>query len=442
MTAWASGYPVRVDRGRRCISPRFLPSPKESGSLDRDLLNSRLPNKHSRTSAYADLQKLVYEAARLKDETVDLQRELSFYIEPSDAPVCAFERQLQSLESRWSQREFEVTEIGRHMWSSPQPRPTFLEVDIHRNRAPAFDLVATSLLVSNAQRTFFTAQEVAAQNRELRELIKWQTEQLRCMQARIKLHSHIQHKEFEQQTIRSLKEGEFPLRLIDACPTREEEQIVKQKFLSRELKRLIARRLELTEMRRTERLMAKVVRLRESSAIKIQSVVRGFLVRRSSPPLTKRDVVTVSEASIEDGLPKELEIEGPRVPDEAGEGKIDPKAPDAVAVQEMPGEAGEGKVEPKAPEAVVVQEVPGEAGEGKAPEAVPVEEVSDKTGDEQVEQKKATEETSVSEVKADEAGEVKGETEKTTEEIALEAIVPADATAPEVLVDIADAGSD
>lgn len=257
---------------------------REMGSFDPFAFRDQLPGKPVKPTAYGEIAKYSMQAESLKQENELMRLELLQLVDqPTTNPYVRMKKSIVEFGARLNRREREVDDIKRHMSSSKNKNdPTFVEVDVHRDRQASFDLVATSLLVSNEQRTFFKAADLRRQNEELMALIDHQQEALKMVRARLQLYSQVQQSNSIRLRLESLRRGEKPAALAEAAPDQIKEQKMKIRMLSSELRNLVEQRKALSEARtcRREKTGKAVVKKeKQNAAILIQRIVRGFLVR-------------------------------------------------------------------------------------------------------------------------------------------------------------------
>jgi hypothetical protein len=253
---------------------------RDLGSLDPFAFRCQFPGYSKRTTAYDEISKLSMRAESLKQENEILKLELLELVTAHDDPFSKLKKSIIEFGIRLNHREREVGEVSRHISvSSNTVAPTFVEVDVHRDRHASFDLVATSLLVSNQQRNFFKAADLRRQNEELLALIENQEEGLKMIRSRLHLYSQCQQQNSIRLKLESLRRGENPSLVADVAPDQIFEQRMKIKMLSKELAELVAQRKQLSETRSGKRSKPKPIDYRQM-AVKIQAAWRGFLARK------------------------------------------------------------------------------------------------------------------------------------------------------------------
>jgi hypothetical protein len=252
---------------------------EETGSLDKSVLDSKLPNKRESSWAYMDLNELAAKAENLKKENSRLKEDLAVLIGTKASPAIDLQARLDEFEKKLNQREKELESISKHFDQMGDPAPTFIEVGTRLDGRPAFDILAASLLVSNQQRVFFKGTEIETQNKQLKSLVVSQKEQIDALRLRLHLHQHIQHKGIGEVTVSTLKRHATPFQLVNCTVTAEREQGVRCKHLVKELQVLIKERKDLTWKARRPLRVVRARRLRSCAAVKIQRVFRGFSVR-------------------------------------------------------------------------------------------------------------------------------------------------------------------
>lgn len=266
---------VTLPRGQL---PPIIDHTKDTGSLDDALLKSKLPNKLNASSAYSDIANLAARAEALKHENDRLNQELQELLGSGTSQGFILERLISNLEARLNSRDKELATIVQKYPKTKTANPTFLDVEIHRDRTN-FDAVASSLLVSNGQRSFFKSNDLYVQNIELEQLIQTQEEELRSLQSRLNLYISAQHRELPKLTLDSLSRNASPMKLIDATVSRATEQNLKKKLLQRQLHELVEERQKLTNKRKRRTFSMRVLKKQIESALIIQRIVRGFLAR-------------------------------------------------------------------------------------------------------------------------------------------------------------------
>lgn len=261
------------------ISNIFNDSINRTGTLGSFTLTQNLPKKNNR-NIYLEISKLSTEYEKLKNENEILQQELYDSIMESRNPYCQMKKTLLEFSAKLTEREKEVEHIKKFLEQSKTTDPTFVEVSLNQDREASFDLVATSLLVSNEQRNFFKTDEIKRQNEELNHLIQMQKEKLQSINSRLQFYSRYQVTRSPRFTIDSLRRGEKPTDLTDSAPDQLLEQRMKIRLLSKELKSLVEKRVELKNSQKSQSLKARIAKRKHQAALKIQKVFRGFLTRR------------------------------------------------------------------------------------------------------------------------------------------------------------------
>jgi hypothetical protein len=332
---------------------------RDLGSLDAFACRGQMPARSSRAAAYDEIAKLSMQAESLKQENELLKLELLELVtgDPDD-PYCGLKKSIIEFGIRLSHREREVEDVGKHLMSVA-PSPTFVEVDVHRDRHASFDLVATSLLVSNDQRPFFNAADLRRQNEELLALIEHQEEGLQMIASRLQLYAQCQRKHSIRLRLDALRRGERPSVLVDTAPDQIREQRMKIRLLQRELRGLVEQRREISGLRR--RAGRRVERKRRNeAALKIQRVWRGWRARRKFAGESAHPVV--------EPPPRELETEAETEPEVAPE-EVEATPPEPEADAEPEAEVG-AEAEPESAVETGTEEadVPVvEAGQSEAP---------------------------------------------------------------------------
>jgi hypothetical protein len=253
---------------------------RDLGSLDPFAFRGQFPGSSKRTTAYEEISRLSMRAESLKQENEIMKLELFELVTTHNDPFSRLKKSLIEFAIRLTHREREVDEVRRHLSASTNTvAPTFVEVDVHRYRHASFDLVATSLLVSNEQRHFFRAADLRRQNEELLALIENQEEGLKMIRSRLQLYAQCQQQNSIRLKLESLRRGESPSIVADIAPDQIFEQRMKIKMLSRDLAELVAQRKQLSQTRAAKHSKPKQTDCRQM-AIKIQAVWRGFVARK------------------------------------------------------------------------------------------------------------------------------------------------------------------
>jgi hypothetical protein len=139
--------------------------------------------------------------------------------------------------------------------------------------------VTVSLLVSNSERAFFGKADVVQQNEELQRLITQQSLALKLLRGRLALFTKHQRSTAGESVRGYLSDGDIPRPMGGAAPTRARELKVKAKVLSAELASLVGVRRGLVQERIKAKMKLRRHRLKIKLSVKIQKVMRGFLVR-------------------------------------------------------------------------------------------------------------------------------------------------------------------
>jgi hypothetical protein len=216
------------------------------GSLDPLAFRRQFPEYTRRSNPYDEISKLSMRAESLKQENEILKLELLDLVTANEAdPYFRLKKHIIEFGIQLTRREKEVDEVIKHVnESSLTASPTFVEVSVHRRRHASFDLVATSLLVSNEQRHFFTAPDLRHQNEELFALIEHQEEGLRKLRSQLNVFSAYHHSNSIRAKMEALRNGETPALVAPISPADVLEQRVRIKLLRAELADLVAQRLE------------------------------------------------------------------------------------------------------------------------------------------------------------------------------------------------------
>lgn len=257
---------------------------RDLGSFDPFAFRKQFSKGYQYT-AYKEIANLSSSIESLQKENEMMRSELYDLVTTQDSPYFQMKRSILEFEARITEREKEAASVKKYYnGSSVSSTPTFVEVDIHKDKQASFDLVATSLLVCNEQRNFFKANDLRRQNEELLALIEHQQEALKMAQSRLHLYWQCQHQHSTQLMLDSLRRGISPPEIADAAPNQKTEQKMKIRILSDELKRLVAQRKELAESGAFQnRIKIQAKQTRNEKAVKIQKIVRGFLARLHSP---------------------------------------------------------------------------------------------------------------------------------------------------------------
>lgn len=256
---------------------------RDLGSFDPFAFRKQF-SKGQQYTAYKEIASLSTSIESLQKENNMMRSELFDLVTTQDSPFFQMKRSILEFEARLTEREKEAAAFKKYYnGSSVSSTPTFVEVDVHKDKQASFDLVATSLLVCNEQRNFFKANDLRRQNEELLALIEHQQEALKMAQSRLQLYWQCQHQNGTQLMLDSLKRKIPPPELADAAPNQLAEQKMKIKILSNELRRLVKQRKELVENGAFPNRIKNFAKQRNEMAIKIQKIVRGFLTRLHSP---------------------------------------------------------------------------------------------------------------------------------------------------------------
>ena len=89
-------------------------------------------------------------------------------------------------------RDKELNEISKCLTINPNFINLKNQTRKQNEKASAFDMFKSSLLISNDQKKFFKAPELERQNQELREIIQRQEEQIRIVKARQSIYPQLQ----------------------------------------------------------------------------------------------------------------------------------------------------------------------------------------------------------------------------------------------------------
>ena len=250
------------------------------GSLDLLEMNRKLPNKMFQSSAYRDINHLASLADKLKQENKELVRSLTAEND-DDNDAIRLEHRIFNFIAKLKQRDKELAAISKCVRpNNLKANKNFVEVEVQKYKNSNFDMITTSLMVSNEQRQFFQASQIQRQNNELREMIRSQEEELNIIRARQNMYSQIQLDNSASFKVTQILNGEQPTLLVNAAPEQADEQDITIDVLKSELEKLICQRRALTEEHLNKKFYIRQMRNEESAAVLIQSVVRGFLVRK------------------------------------------------------------------------------------------------------------------------------------------------------------------
>jgi hypothetical protein len=210
--------------------------------------------------------------SKILDEKIKAPKLTAFY---------QFEKWIMEFRERLQNREFELSAFTSHIDSfRREANPTFVEVDASRVKRPHFDTLTVTLLVSNSQRTSFSSRDLEGQKKELVQLIDQQTTGLDLVKARLALFTQFQ-REHLAETVRACLDAHIvPKALAGNAPTRALELKTKRKMMIATLAQLVGERRELVAARVEKRMKLRRHRLRMRMAIRLQAVMRGFMVRR------------------------------------------------------------------------------------------------------------------------------------------------------------------
>jgi hypothetical protein len=221
------------------------------GSLDPFAFRAQFPGVPRRSFSYTEIAQLSMRADSLKQENEIMKLELLDLITTdAENPFYRIKKSIIEFGGLVTKREKEINEVRKYLTPDPKTTsPTFVEVNVHRARHASFDLVATSLLVSNEQRHFFAGPDLRRQNEELAALIEHQEHGLKLIRSRLDLYRNCQRGNSIRIKLDALKKGENPPVLSHVAPGQVEEQRMKIQVLREELKALVQQRQQLTEGR-------------------------------------------------------------------------------------------------------------------------------------------------------------------------------------------------
>lgn len=264
------------------VSPIVNYRSTETGSLDVSVLNKFLPNKMEQSSAYIDVKQLAAEAEALKKEHDRLVRELQDLLKSdTESSTKSFTKQVLDFGNTMKQRDNEVNEFAKYILEPSRSKlPTFVQVEVNKEKTNSLDVVTSSLLVSNEQRQFFKAAYLKEQNSELNELLTNQDETMRLLKRRIQLYQNVQNKNTGTQRIKTLKNGQLPRVLIQSVPEHHQELDLKFKILHSQLNDLVKQRKALKNKQNRDKIRVHRNIMINKAATSIQKVYRGYVVRK------------------------------------------------------------------------------------------------------------------------------------------------------------------
>ena len=251
------------------------------GTMNPMALRKPIFGKKVMSKSFDELSSLTSQLEALKAEYQELQGHLNSMVNSETrTPFCQFKKWEMEFDQRLTQRDSELAAFSKYMGAFRRDaEPTFVEVDAAKVKRPRFDSITVSLLVSNRERTFFSNDDLAEQNKELHSLIEQQAEALKLVKARLKLFTKYQRANAATAAIAALKKGETPIALAGAAPTKALELRTKRKMLSAELATLVEMRRKIIAEKWERRLKIRRHKMKIRMAMTIQRVVRGFLVR-------------------------------------------------------------------------------------------------------------------------------------------------------------------
>ena len=251
------------------------------GTMNPMALRKPIFGKKVMSKSFDELSSLTSQLEALKAEYQELQGHLNSMVNSETrTPFCQFKKWEMEFDQRLTQRDSELAAFSKYMGAFRRDaEPTFVEVDAAKVKRPRFDSITVSLLVSNRERTFFSNDDLAEQNKELHSLIEQQAEALKLVKARLKLFTKYQRANAATAAIAALKKGETPIALAGAAPTKALELRTKRKMLSAELATLVEMRRKIIAEKWERRLKIRRHKMKIRMAMTIQRIVRGFLVR-------------------------------------------------------------------------------------------------------------------------------------------------------------------
>jgi hypothetical protein len=198
------------------------------------------------------------------------------------ADLTVYERFLKSqmiLSERLTKREAELEDLAAYFDSfRTSADPTFVEISAARRTR--YDALAATLLVSNRQRAFFSKADLISLNSELAALMARQREDLQHLAWRLKVFENFDTQVYIPHAIQSLRKGDRPTHAGTPTLTKLEELLAIKKELQEELSKLVVRRKDLLKPEQTRKLKRRHDILVNAKATRIQSVWRGYLVRK------------------------------------------------------------------------------------------------------------------------------------------------------------------
>ena len=259
------------------------PSRALLGTMNPNALTLPILQNTNKNSSFAEIAELSLKAEELKKENVELQEELDALINRQNADsFCQFKKWHLDFHKKLAKRDRELQEFSKHLTSfRTETNNTFVEIQSKtKPKSTQFDSIAYSLLVSNQQMSFFSTADILKQNEDLKVLIENQEETIKVLQGRLSAYAQTYNQNTAKQITATLKAGKIPTPIIGAAPTRTVELRLKRRLMSENLKHLIEERKKVLEPKMKEKMMRREARLEGLQAIKIQNVVRGFLVRK------------------------------------------------------------------------------------------------------------------------------------------------------------------
>lgn len=264
------------------ISPLCDYYSNEPGSLDVMALNSQLPNKLSQSSAYDEIANLSETILNFQKENQFLRYQLFKSIDNNDDykyPALILEHKLKKFAEHLKERDNKLMEISKFIASKPKLINLKNQTRKECKKAPIFDLFASSLLTSNDQKRFFKAPELERQNNELKEIIEKQKKEIKFIKERQSIYPQMQQKNSVSIKLDQLSQdinSDFDLLI----PEQSVELDLTIQMLQTELKSLIKTRKKLADKQRVEKYNLRLYRLQYQSALTIQRVFKGFIVRK------------------------------------------------------------------------------------------------------------------------------------------------------------------
>jgi hypothetical protein len=187
------------------------------GSLDPFAFRGQFSGSSKRTTASEEISRLSMRAESLRQENDILKLELFELVTTHNDPFSRLKKSLIEFGIRLTHREREVDEVWSHLSASTNTvAPTFVEVDVHRDRHASFDLVATRV----ERAAPLLSRRLRRQNKELLALTENQEEGLRMIRLRLHLYTQCQQQNSIRLKLKSLRRGESPSIVAHIAQTR------------------------------------------------------------------------------------------------------------------------------------------------------------------------------------------------------------------------------